>query len=42
MELYEQIIKLCKQINGEALFSILVEDLASHDKINHKETEILH
>jgi hypothetical protein len=38
MELYEHIIKLCKQINGEASSSTLVEDLASHDKkkINKK------
>ena len=31
MELYEHIIKLCKQINGETSSLILVEDLASHD-----------
>jgi hypothetical protein len=31
-ELYEQIIKTCKQINGEASSSTSIEDLASHDK----------
>ena len=31
-----------KLINGEASSSSLVEELASHDKWNHKETEILH
>ena len=41
-KLYEQIIKICKQINDEASSSTLVEDLASHDKRNNKETEILH
>jgi hypothetical protein len=34
MELYEQIIKTCKQNNGEASSSTLVEDLVSHDKRN--------
>jgi hypothetical protein len=41
-ELYEQIIKICKQSNGEALSSTLVEDLAYHDKRKHKETKIPH
>jgi hypothetical protein len=39
MELYEQIIKTCKQINGEASSPNLAEDLASYDKRNHKKTK---
>ena len=30
--MYEQIIKICKQINDEASSSTLVEDLASYEK----------
>jgi hypothetical protein len=37
LDVYEQDIKMCEQVNGEALSSILVEELASHDKRNHKE-----
>jgi len=34
--------KNIKLINGEASSSTLVEELASHDKRNHKETKLLH
>ena len=39
---YKPDMKTCKKINGEALSSTLVEDLTSHDKINHKKTKLLH
>ena len=38
---YKLKMKTCKKINGEASSSTLVEDLASHDKRNHKKTKLL-
>jgi hypothetical protein len=35
-------MKTCKKINSDASSSTLEEDLASHDKRNHKRTKLLH
>ena len=39
---YKPNMKTCKKINDEASSSTLVEDLAFHDKRNHKKTKLLH